>query len=101
MVKRHTYTVSQVEGRVVLTYEDQGHIHKVEHRAPAQQSAEAQQRHFYRNLPRKERYKAITTMLQPLLHSKEPRQKLPYKYLSQATGVPVKLLKRARVGRLP
>jgi hypothetical protein len=31
MMKRYTYTVSQVDGRVVLTYGNQVMIHRVEH----------------------------------------------------------------------
>jgi hypothetical protein len=67
MVKRHTYTVSTVGGRMVLTYEVQGVTHRVEHRLPGQPTAAAQERNFYRNMPRKERYKAIAKMMQPLL----------------------------------
>jgi len=83
-VKRHTYTVRKEEGQMVLTYAVDGVTHRVEHPLPGRPSADAQERHFYRNLSRKERYKAITTMLQPLLrpHGDYHSTKLSYKYLS-------------------
>ena len=81
MVKRHTYTVRKEEGQMVLTYAVDGVTHRVEHPLPGRPSADAQERHFYRNLSRKEKYKAITTMLQPLLrpHGDYHSHKLSYK----------------------
>ena len=91
MVKRHTYTVSKVDGQVVLTYEDQGVRHRVEHQLPEQPSADAQERNLYRNMPRKEKKRTITAMLQPLLrpHSEQQSLELSYKHLSKSAELPV------------
>ena len=63
MVKQRVYTVSHVNGHLVLNYDDQGVKQAVVHELPARATAAAQQRDFYRNMPRKERHKIITTML--------------------------------------
>ena len=73
------------------------------HELAARPTAEAQQHSLFRNMPRKERHKAITTMLQPLLRQYGDYQscKLPYSYLSKATGVPAQQLARGQLGRPP
>ncbi len=48
-------------------------------------------------MSRKDRYKAIGTMLRPLGDHRSC--KLPYKYLARAAGVPVNVLVRARPGK--
>ena len=63
MVKRRTYKMSKVNGQMVVNYEDEGVVHHVVHELPERQSAEAQQRNLFRNMPRKERNKTITSML--------------------------------------
>ncbi len=103
MVKRTTYTARRVNGRVVLTYHDGGVAHQVAHKLPERPSADADQQNFFRNMPRKERYTAMATMLQPLLrrHGDHQSYKLPYKYISRVTGVPVRYLVKARPGKPP
>jgi hypothetical protein len=103
MVKRLTYTASSVNGKVVLTYSDGGVTHQVAHKLPDQPSADAAQQNFFRNMPRKERYTAMATMLQPLLrrHGDHQSYKLPYKHISRVTGVPVRYLVKARPGKPP
>ena len=63
MVKKRVYTVSHINGHLVLSYDDQGVKQEVVHELTERAAAAAQQRDFYRNMPRKERYKIITTML--------------------------------------
>ena len=63
MVKKRVYTVSHVNGHLVFSYDDQGVKQEVVHELPERATAAAQQRDFYRNMPRKERHKIITTML--------------------------------------
>ena len=63
MVKQRVFTVSYVNGHLVLNYDGQGVKQAVVHELPARATAAAQQQDFYRNMPRKERQKIITTML--------------------------------------
>ena len=59
--------MSHANGQLTISFEDQGVRHQVVHELTARLTAEAQQHSLFRNMPRKERHKAITTMLQPLL----------------------------------
>ena len=52
-----------IDGHLVLNYDDQGVKQEVVLELPERAAAAAQQRDFYRNMPRKERFKIITTML--------------------------------------
>ena len=101
MVKRITYHATRIHDQVYITYDDHGVRRHVEHTLPSQPVGDPQQRTYYRNMSRKDRHKAIATMMQPLLrpHGDYRSYKLPYKYLARAARVPVNVLVRARPGQ--
>ena len=101
MGKRFTYHATRIHDRVFFSYNDHGIRRHVEHRNPSQPVGDPQARTYYRNMSRQDRYKAIGTMMQPLLRPLGDHRsyKLPYKYLARAAGVPVDVLVRARPGK--
>jgi hypothetical protein len=102
MGKRFTYHATRIHDRVFFSYDDQGIRRHVEHQLPSQPVGDPQERTHFRNMSRKDRYKAIGNMMQPLLRPLGDHRsiKLPYKYLARAAGVPVNVLVRARPGKL-
>ena len=50
-----------------FSYDDHGIQRQLEHRLPSQLVGDPQERTYFRNMSRQERYKAIGTMMQPLL----------------------------------
>jgi len=100
MVKKISYQVSKLPDRAVVSYVRDGVQHQVEHPLAGEPDAAFQELRHYRSLPRRERYRLMVKLLQPLLrpHGVYSGVWLPYKYISRLTGVPVSLLQRGRPG---
>jgi len=103
MVKRMMFTARTEGGRVLLSYHDGQRSHQVAHVLPPRPEPDAQMRHDFLSLSLKEKHQQMAARLQPLIPGPEDRisKRLPLPYISKRFGVPVKYLRKVKLGFKP